>query len=88
MPAPAAISPPQDYEALIRRIHDNYARMSKTWQRISVYLTQNPNEVALNSINALAQRCAAASMRPASCALRNRSATKVSRNCTYSFKNA
>jgi len=58
MPAAAASpAPPQDYEALIRRIHDNYARMSKTWQRISVYLTQNPNEVALHSVNAIAQRC-------------------------------
>jgi len=48
---------PQDYEALIRLIHENYGQMSKTWQRISVYLTQNPNEVALHPVNAIAQRC-------------------------------
>jgi len=54
---PAAAAPPQDYEALIWLIHENYIQMSKTWQRISVYLTQNPNEVALNSVNAIAQRC-------------------------------
>jgi len=52
-----AVPPPQDYEALIRLIHDNYGRMSKAWQRISVYLTQNPNEVALYPVNAIAQRC-------------------------------
>jgi len=50
-------APPQDYEALIRSIHESYAQMSKTWQQISVYLTQNPNEVALGSLNTLAQRC-------------------------------
>lgn len=31
--------PPQDYEELIRVIHDRHDTMSKTYQRISVYLT-------------------------------------------------
>jgi DNA-binding MurR/RpiR family transcriptional regulator len=50
-------SPPENYEELIRLIHDRYGRMSKTYQRISEYLTQNPNEVAVQSVNAIAARC-------------------------------
>lgn len=49
--------PPQDYEELIRIIHDRHDQMSKTYQRIAVYLTQNPNEVAVHSVNAIAERC-------------------------------
>lgn len=48
---------PQDYEALIRLIHDRYDGMSRTYQRISTYLTQNPNDVAVLSVNAIAHRC-------------------------------
>lgn len=48
---------PQDYEELIRVIHDRHDQMSKTYQRIAVYLTQNPNEVAVHSVNAIAERC-------------------------------
>jgi len=32
--------------------------MSKSYQRIAVYLTQNPNDVAVLSVNAIAERCA------------------------------
>ncbi|MCJ1900452.1 MULTISPECIES: MurR/RpiR family transcriptional regulator [Paracoccus] len=49
--------PPQDYEELIRIIHDRHDQMSKTYQRIAVYLTQNPNEVAVHSVNAIGERC-------------------------------
>lgn len=49
--------PPENYEDLIRVIHDRYGQMSKTYQRISEYLTQNPNEVAVQSVNAIAARC-------------------------------
>lgn len=48
---------PENYEELIRLIHDRYDQMSNTYQRISVYLTQNPNEVAVHSVNAIAERC-------------------------------
>ncbi len=47
-------TPPENYEDLIRLIHDRYGRMSKTYQRISEYLTQNPNDVAVQSVNAIA----------------------------------
>lgn len=49
--------PPKDYEALIRLIHERHDRMSKTYQQISVFLTQNPNDVAVQSVNAIAERC-------------------------------
>lgn len=52
-----ASHPPQNYEELIRVIHDRHDQMSKTYQRIAVYLTQNPNEVAVHSVNAIAERC-------------------------------
>lgn len=50
-------SPPEDYENLIRLIHDRHGDMSKTHQKIAVYLTQNPNDVAVRSVNAIAQSC-------------------------------
>jgi DNA-binding MurR/RpiR family transcriptional regulator len=49
--------PPEDYESLIRLIHDRHDGMSKTRQQIAVYLTQNPNDVAVRSVNAIAQNC-------------------------------
>ena len=49
--------PPDHYEDLIRLIHDRYDQMSKTYQRISVYLTQNPNDVAIKSVNSIAAHC-------------------------------
>lgn len=49
---------PEDYEALIRVIHDRYAGMSKSYQRIAEYLTQNPNDVAVMSVAAIAEACA------------------------------
>ena len=50
-------TPPRDYEELIRLIHDRHDEMSKTYQRISVFLTQNPNDVAVHSVNSIAERC-------------------------------
>lgn len=48
---------PTTYEELIRAIHDRYDGMSKAYQKIAIYLTQNPNEVAVHSVNAIADRC-------------------------------
>jgi DNA-binding MurR/RpiR family transcriptional regulator len=47
----------KDYEDLIRAIHEKHEGMSKTYQKIAVYLTQNPNEVAIRSVNAIADGC-------------------------------
>ena len=58
-PKSVAISqpkPPSDYEELIRVIHERYDDMSKSYQRIAVYLTQNPNDVAVHSVHAIAER--------------------------------
>jgi DNA-binding MurR/RpiR family transcriptional regulator len=49
--------PPQSYEDLIRVIHERYEEMSNSYQKIAVYLTQNPNEVAVMSVNAIAGKC-------------------------------
>ncbi len=54
---PQAPAAPKDYETLIRLIHDRHGQMSKTYQKISVYLTQNPNDVAVQSVNAIAGHC-------------------------------
>ncbi|WP_172330109.1 MurR/RpiR family transcriptional regulator [Mangrovicoccus sp. HB161399] len=54
---PQVPAAPKDYETLIRLIHDRHGQMSKTYQKISVYLTQNPNDVAVQSVNAIAEHC-------------------------------
>jgi DNA-binding MurR/RpiR family transcriptional regulator len=46
-----------DYEDLIRVIHDKHDSMSKTYQSIAVYLTQNPNDVAIKSVNSIGESC-------------------------------
>jgi DNA-binding MurR/RpiR family transcriptional regulator len=51
------VETPEDYEELIRVIHDRHDGMSKSYQKIAVYLTQNPNDVAVLSVNAIADRC-------------------------------
>lgn len=48
---------PDSYEDLIRLIHDRYDSTSKSYQKIAVFLTQNPNDVAVLSVNAIAEKC-------------------------------
>jgi len=48
---------PNTYEALIRVIHDRFEQMSKSYQEIATYLTQNPNDVAVISAHAIAEKC-------------------------------
>ena len=48
---------PADYEDLIRVIHERYDSMSKSYQAIALFLTQNPNDVAMQSVAAIAERC-------------------------------
>lgn len=50
------ITPPADYEGLIRLIHDRHGDMSRTYQKIAEYLTQNPNDVAVRSVNSIAEQ--------------------------------
>lgn len=49
--------PPDSYEALIRLIHDRYDEMSKSYRKIAVYLTQNPNDVAVLPVKGVAEKC-------------------------------
>jgi DNA-binding MurR/RpiR family transcriptional regulator len=53
----ATLRPPETYEGLIRVIHDRYGEMSNSFQKIAVYLTQNPNDVAVASVHAIAEKC-------------------------------
>lgn len=48
---------PRSYEELIQLIHGRYERMSKAYQKIAVFLTQNPNDVAVQSLGAIAEHC-------------------------------
>ncbi|MFT3987504.1 MurR/RpiR family transcriptional regulator [Aestuariivirga sp.] len=48
---------PQDYEELIRTVHDQYGGMSKAHQQIALFITQNPNDVAVKPLNAIAEAC-------------------------------
>ncbi|GCE85030.1 MurR/RpiR family transcriptional regulator [Komagataeibacter diospyri] len=50
-------SPPVTYEELIRVIHDRYARLSNSYQKIALYITQNPNDVAVDSVHVAAEKC-------------------------------
>lgn len=49
--------PPPNYEAFTRVIEQDYDHLSGTNQLIGRYLTQNPNDVAIRSINWIAERC-------------------------------
>ena len=45
------------YEDLVRAIHDKYDGMSKAYQAIAVYLTQNPNDAAVMTLSTISQTC-------------------------------
>lgn len=48
---------PHLYEDLIRLIHERYETMSSSYKKIALYLTQNPNDVAVYSVHVIAERC-------------------------------
>ena len=50
-------APPANYEDLTRVIHAEYDRLSRNNQQIAVFVTQNPNDIAVLSVNALAEKC-------------------------------
>jgi DNA-binding MurR/RpiR family transcriptional regulator len=54
---PLRMDAPRDYEQLTRLVHDRFETMSRSYQRIAVYVTQNPNEVAVMSVNGVADAC-------------------------------
>jgi DNA-binding MurR/RpiR family transcriptional regulator len=51
---------PQDhYESLVNSITTEYPKLSERFQQVARYVTQNPNSVALESINSIAAKCGA-----------------------------
>src|SRR5712671_1335466 len=48
---------PKNYEGVVNLITREYANLSTGFQQIARFLTQNPNVVALESINAVAAKC-------------------------------
>lgn len=49
--------PPDNYEDLTQAIHDHYDGLSKSYQKVARFVTQNPNDIAMLSVNALSARC-------------------------------
>ena len=48
---------PRNYEGIVNLITADYPKLSPGYQRIARFLTQNPNVIALESINAIAAKC-------------------------------
>lgn len=48
---------PRNYEGIVNRITAAYPDLSSGFQQIARFVTQNPNVVALESINAVAAKC-------------------------------
>ncbi len=49
--------PPSNYEDLIQVIHDGFDGLSPSYQKVAVFLTQNPNDTAMLSVQAIAEQC-------------------------------
>lgn len=56
-PTPPQAKPPTDYESFVELIQAEYDGLSRSAQVVARYLTQNPNDVAIQSINEIASRC-------------------------------
>jgi DNA-binding MurR/RpiR family transcriptional regulator len=54
-PQPAGV--PHNYEGVVNLISRDYAGLSPGYQQIARFFTQNPNDIALESINAIAEKC-------------------------------
>ena len=50
-------APPTTYEDLTQAIQEQYDGMSPAYQQVAVFITQNPNDIAMLSVNALADKC-------------------------------
>lgn len=48
---------PDSYEKIVNAITDRYQQLSVRYQQVARYVTQNPNTVALESINTVAAKC-------------------------------
>lgn len=48
---------PQDYEALVRLIHERFEQMSTANRKVAEFVVQHPNEMAIGSVSTLAKKC-------------------------------
>jgi len=48
---------PKNYEGIVNLITKHYADLSTRFQQIARFFTQNPNVIALESINSIAEKC-------------------------------
>ena len=48
---------PKNYEGIVNLIAQEYPNLSQGFQQIARFFTQNPNAIALESINAIAAQC-------------------------------
>ncbi|EEE09012.1 MurR/RpiR family transcriptional regulator [Burkholderia multivorans] len=53
------IVPEDNYEGIVNVITKEYPNLSDRYQQVARFITQNPNVVALESINAIAAKCGA-----------------------------
>lgn len=51
------VTTPQDYEALVRLIHERFEQMSKANKKVAEFVVQHPNEMAIGSVSGLAKKC-------------------------------
>jgi DNA-binding MurR/RpiR family transcriptional regulator len=51
------LKPAKNYEALVNTITAEYSGLSERYQQVARFVTQNPNVIGLESINAIAGRC-------------------------------
>ena len=49
--------PPATHEGLTQAVQARFDGLSRSYQQIARFVTQNPNDVALHSVNAIAQKC-------------------------------
>ena len=49
--------PPATHEGLTRAVQARFDALSRGYQQIARYLIQNPNEVAIQSVSVVAERC-------------------------------
>ncbi|MGB0665127.1 MAG: MurR/RpiR family transcriptional regulator [Pontibacterium sp.] len=50
-------NPPETYEKIVNQITEDYDELSERYKQVARYLTQNPTTVAMDSVNAVAEKC-------------------------------
>lgn len=50
-------APPDNYERVVDEIANQYENLSERYKQVARYVTQNPNNVAMESVNSVATKC-------------------------------